>query len=45
MNRAEKLLEPIFFFNLYTKSPWNSGYDSPWRNRDLSPTWNFDIKS
>ena len=25
MNCAEKLLEPTIFFNLYTKSPQNSG--------------------
>ena len=42
MNCAEKLLEPTIFFNLYTKSP---GSESPWRKRDLSPTWNLEIKS
>ena len=31
MNCAEKLLEPTIFFNLYTKSPQNSGSESPWR--------------
>ena len=41
MNCAEILLEPTIFFNLYTKS----GSESPWRKRDLSPTWNLDIKS
>ena len=40
MNCAEKLLEPTIFFNLYTKSP-----ESPWRKRDLSATWNLEIKS
>ena len=45
MNCAEKLLEPTIIFNLYTKSPYNSGSQSPWRKRDLSPTWNFDTKS
>ena len=43
MNCAEKkILEPTIFFNLYTKSPYNSGSESPWRKRDLSPTWNLD---
>ena len=41
MNCAEKLLEPTFFFNLYTKSPYNSGSESPWRKRDLNPIWKF----
>ena len=45
MNCAEKLLELTIFFNLYTKSPWNSGSESPRRKRDLSQTWNLDIKS
>ena len=45
MNCAEKLLELTIFFNLYTKSPSNSGSENPWRKRDLSPTWNLDIKS
>ena len=45
MNCAEKLLEPTIFFNLYTKSPWKSGSESSWRKRDLSPTWNLEIKS
>ena len=45
MNCAEKLLEPTVFFNLYTKSPLKSGSKSPWRKRDLSPTWNLEIKS
>ena len=45
MNCAEKLLEPTIFFNLYTKLPYNSGLESPWCKRDLSPTWNLDIKS
>ena len=39
------LLEPTIFFNLYTKSPYNSGSESPWRKRDLRPIWNLDIKS
>ena len=43
MNCAEKLLEATIFFNLNTKSPYNSGSESPWRKRDLSPTWNLDI--
>ena len=42
MNCAEKLLEPTIFFNLYTKSPQNSGSESPLRKRNLSPTWNLD---
>ena len=29
----------------YTKSPKNSGLESPWRTRYLSPTWNLDIKT
>ena len=41
MNCAEKLLEPAIFFNLYTKSPENSGSESLWgereRERELSP--------
>ena len=45
MNCAEKLLEPAIFFNLYTKSPYNSGSQSPLRKRDLSQIWNIDIKS
>ena len=45
MNCAGKLLEPTIFFNLYIKSQSNSGSESPWRKRDLSPTWNLDIKS
>ena len=36
MNCAEKLLEPTIFFYLYTKSPYNSGSESPWHKRDLS---------
>ena len=45
MNCAEKLFEPAISFNSYTKSPQNSGSESPWRKRDLSPTGNLDIKS
>ena len=45
MSCAEKLIEPAIFFNLYTKSPENSGSKSPWGKRDLSPIWNLDIKS
>ena len=45
MNCAEKILEPTIFFNLYSKSPYNLGSESAWRKRDLSPTWNLDIKS
>ena len=45
MNWDEKLLEPTIFFNLYTESPKNSGFESPWRKRNLSQTWNLDIKS
>ena len=41
MNCAEKQLEPTIFFNLYTKSPYNSGSESPWRKRDLNPIWKF----
>ena len=33
------------FFNLYIKSPKNSGSESPWHKIDLSPIWNLDIKS
>ena len=36
--------KPTIFFNLYTKKPYNSGYGSPWRKRDLSPIWNLDTK-
>ena len=39
INCAEKLLEPPIFLNLYTKSPYNSGSESPWRKRE-----NLDIK-
>ena len=45
MDWAEKLLEPTIVFSLYTKSPLNSGSESPWRKKDLNPTWNLDIKS
>ena len=45
MNCAEKILEPTIFFNFYTNSPYNSGLDSPWRKKDISPIWNLDIKS
>ena len=45
MNCAEKLSETTIFFNLYTKSPSNSGLESPGRKRDLSPICNLDIKS
>ena len=45
MNCAEKLLDPTIFFNLYTKSLEKSGSESPWRKRDLIPTWNLEIKS
>ena len=45
MNCAEKLLEPTIFFNLYTESPKKSGSESPLRERDLSQTWNLEIKS
>ena len=44
MNWAEISLEPTIFFNSYTKSPKNSGAESRWLRRDLSPTWNFDIE-
>ena len=33
MNCTEKLLEPTIFFNLYTKSPQNSGPESLWQER------------
>ena len=45
MNYAEKMFKPTIFFNLYTKSPYNSGCESPWRKRDLISTRNLDIKS
>ena len=45
MNCAEKLLELPIFFNLYTKSQYNSGSKSPGRKSDLSPTWNLDTTS
>ena len=35
MNCSEKLLEPSTFFNLYTKSPYNSGSESPWRKSKI----------
>ena len=35
MNCAEKLLDSKIFFNLYTKSPLNSGSKSPWPKKDL----------
>ena len=41
MNWAEKYLEPTIFFNLYTKSLYNSGSESPWRKRGLNPIWKF----
>ena len=40
MDCAEKIWEPTIFFN---KSPLNSGYESPWSRRNLSPI--LDIKS
>ena len=40
MNCAEKWLEPTVFFNLYTKSPYNSVSESPWHKRELSPITN-----
>ena len=43
--RRKKQLEPTIFLKLYTKSPQNSGSESPWCKRDLSPTWSLDIKS
>ena len=43
INCSEQLLEPKFFFNLYTKSPYNSGSESPWSKSDLSPIFNLDI--
>ena len=33
MNCTEKLLEPTIFFNLYTKSPQNSDFESLWQER------------
>ena len=54
MNCAEKLLEPTtIFFNLYTNNLLQFIHQvtietiskSPWRKRDLSATWNLDIKS
>ena len=45
MNCTEKLLEPTIVFNLYTKSPYNSGSESGWRKTNLSQIWNLDIKS
>ena len=35
MNCAEKLSETTIFFNLYTKSPSNSGYESPGHKREV----------
>ena len=40
-----KLLSQQGFFNLHTKSPYNSGSEIPSRRRNLSPTLNLDIKS
>ena len=45
MNCAEKLFDSTIFFNLYNKSPLNSGSKSRWPKRDLSQTLNLDIKS
>ena len=36
---------PTIFFDLYTKSPYNSGFESPWRKGDLSQILILDIKS
>ena len=44
-NYSNELRWKIITANLYTKSPQNSGSESPWRKRDLSPTWNLEIKS
>ena len=44
MNCAKKLLEPTVFFLLIYQVTMNSGSESPWCKRDLSPIWNLDIK-
>ena len=36
-----KIIRATIFFNSYTKSPYNSGSESPWRKRDLNPIWKF----
>ena len=41
INCDEKLLEPTIFFILYTKSPYNSGSESPWRKRDFKSNLKF----
>ena len=40
-----KILEPTIFSNLNSKSPYNSGSESPWHKRDLNPILNLDKKS
>ena len=43
MNCAEKILEPTIFFNLYTKSPKNSGSESPWRKRESNLEFRYQF--
>ena len=40
-----KSYSQTFFLNLYTKSPWNSGSNTPCLRRNLSPILNLDIRS
>ena len=42
-NCAEILVVPTIFFNVYTICRHKT--ESPWRLRDLSPTWNLYFKS
>ena len=43
--RGSKSPETVFSIAICRQSPQNSGSESPWRERDLSPTWNLEIKS
>ena len=35
----------LHFWNLYTKSPWNSGSDRPWCKSVFNPTLNLETNS
>ena len=45
MDCAEKLLELTIFFYVYTKSPYNSGLESPWRKERFKPILEFKYQT
>ena len=46
LNRLKKCEVATYnIVSVYTKSPYSSGSESPWRMRDISPIWNLDVKS